>query len=301
MSGKTAALLLCLSLLCSPCVSAQSEGESRPLVLVSMAPVYQLALPLLADTGIELRLLPDSPRSMQSQATLFTRQAERYTGDFAAADSVISIGAVWRTDPLYIATREVNIRAVNIDASKPYSHELDGVAVATSPVTGELSPYFWLSPSNVIRMLDIMAADLARLYPSEAPTISTNLESEKSLYLRMKADFELRLLEAGDPALFALADEFVYLTSDLGIFVEDYFVKQDIDWVGDDYSRLTAALQKSGIGVVLHKWEPSAEIRAAIDAASASLLVLDPLETTTDFRAGMQQNLELILQAFATE
>jgi ABC-type Zn uptake system ZnuABC Zn-binding protein ZnuA len=294
-----AVLLLILQTLCSSNFALAQQDAAERVVLVSMAPIQQLAADLLDNTPLELRLLPDSPRSMQAQATLFTRQADRYAADFAAADSVISIGQVWKTDPLYIATREVNIRVVNIDASKPYSHELDGVAVATSPATGELSPWFWLSPSNVIRTLDIMGADLQRLYPDAATTIAGNLEKSKSRYLQMKADFELKLLEAEDPAVYALADEFVYLTSDLGIFVDDYFVKQDIDWTAEDYSRLTQSLQNSGISVVLHKWEPAEPIKAAIAAAGARLVVLDTLETTTDFAAGLQQNLQALLAAFS--
>jgi ABC-type Zn uptake system ZnuABC Zn-binding protein ZnuA len=293
-----AALLLVLQALCCNLAMAQQD-TAEPVILVSMAPIQQLAAELLDNTPIELRLLPDSPRSMQAQSTLFTRQADRYAADFAVADSVISIGQVWKTDPLYIATREVNIRAVNIDATRPYSHELDGVAVANSPASGEVSPWFWLSPSNVIRTLDIMGADLQRLYPGSAATIAGNLEQSKSRYLAMKADFELALLDAEDPAVFALADEFVYLTSDLGLFVDDYFVKQDIDWTADDYSHLTQNLQNSGIQVVLHKWEPAEPIKAAIAAAGAQLVVLDTLETTTDFAGRLQQNLQALLSAFA--
>jgi ABC-type Zn uptake system ZnuABC Zn-binding protein ZnuA len=291
-------LPLILQLCCCSIAHAQQD-TAEPVILVSMAPIQQLASELLENTPIELRLLPDSPRSMQAQATLFTRQADRFATDFTAADSVISISQVWKTDPLYIATREVNIRAVNIDASKPYSHELDGVAVATSPATGDVSPYFWMSPSNVIRSLDIMGADLQRLYPESATTIAGNLEQSKSRYLQMKADFELKLLAAEDPAVYALADEFVYLTSDLGLFVDDYFVKQDIDWTADDYSRLTQSLQNSRISVVLHKWEPAEPIKAAIAAAGAQLVVLDTLETTADFAAGLQQNLQALLAAFS--
>ena len=287
-------------LFCGACATAQIE-EAHPVVLVSMAPVQQLAAGLLENTNIELRLLPESPRSMQAQATLFTRQKERFTEDFAAADAVISIGQVWLTDPLYIATRETNIRAVNIDASKPYSHELDGVAVARSPVSGDISPWFWLSPSNVIRTLDILGADLQRLYPDSAATIAANLDREKNLFFSMKAEFELELIDVNDPAVYALAEEFVYLTSDLGIFVDDYFVKQDIDWLPEDYDRLTENLGNAGIGVVVHKWDPADEIKSAIAASGARLVVLDSLETTTDFRGGMQKNLQLLLKALADE
>src|SRR5690606_33017748 len=124
ISGWPVGPVFFLFALCSNAASAQS------VVLVSMAPVYELTEPLLAGTDVRLQLLPDEPRSMQAQATLFTRQAERFAASFAEADAVITTGKVWSADPLYTAAREVNIRVVNIDASKPWSHELDGVAVA---------------------------------------------------------------------------------------------------------------------------------------------------------------------------
>lgn len=275
-----------------------NAAYAQPVVLVSLAPIYALTAPLLQGTDVQLKLLPEEPRSMQAQATLFTRQAERFAESFAGADAVITIGKVWTADPLYTAAREVNIRVVNVDASKPWSHELDGVAVANSPASGQVSPYFWLSPSNVIRMLDIIATDLAKLYPDHALTIATNAAREKSSYVQMKSDFERRFIEVDDPVLYALTDEFVYLTSDLGVFVDAYFVKQDIDWTAEDYAALTQRLQDGGIKVVLHKWDPSEEIKKAIAAGGAQLLVLDNLETTADFRAGLNANLSSLVESF---
>ena len=269
-----------------------------PVVLVSMAPLYSLAKPLVAGTNVALTLVPDEPRSMQAQATLFTRQADRFAEQFKRADAVITMGKIWSGDPLYTAVREVNIRVVNIDASKPWSHELDGVAVANSPVTQMVSPYFWLSPSNVIRMLDIIGSDLVRLYPQHAVTIAANLAQEKANYLMLKNDFERRLVAVTDPVVYALTDQFVYLTSDLGVFVEDYFVKQDIDWTDADYLSLASALENAGVRVVLHQWEPSDVIKETISRAGAQLLVLDSLETTTDFRSGLEHDFNTLLSAF---
>jgi ABC-type Zn uptake system ZnuABC Zn-binding protein ZnuA len=288
------ALALCLT----ACMSAAAQQTAeRPLVLTAMAPVYQLTLPLLTNTSIDLQLLPDSPRTMQAQTTVFTRQAERYADVFAKADAVIGIGRLWTGDPVYTTARSFNIRIVNIDASKPWSHQLDGVSVANSPTTNAVSPYFWLSPSNVIRMLDIVGTDLQRLYPADATTIKTNMEREKSSYLQLKSAFEQGLGAIDDPFVYALTDEFVYLTSDIGLFVEDYFVKQDIDWTTEDYSKLTTALRDSGVKVVIHKWEPSAEITKAVTDAGATLVVLDTLETTANFKEGLQQNLDKLISA----
>ncbi len=278
--------------------TASLHAQERPLILTSLAPVYELAAPLVESTHIDLQLLPDSPRSMQTHQTLFVRQADRYVEPFSKADAVITIGRLWAADPFYISARQFNPRVVNIDASKPYSHELDGVAVANSPATGQTSPYFWLSPSNIVRMLDIIGNDLVVLYPAEASTLKANLAREQDRYRAMRADAEARLLEVDDPLVYALTDEFVYLTSDLGLFVADYFVKQDIDWTEADYAQLTRTLQTQEIRVVIHKWEPAEPIAAAISAAGARLVVLDTLETTPDFAAGFAANLDRLLGAW---
>ncbi len=278
------------------CATAQQDA-GRPLVVTAMAPVYQLTLPLLANTNIDLQLLPEAPRPMQAQLTVFTRQADRYAETFRKADAVIGIGRLWTGDPVYTTARGFNIRIVSIDASKPWSHELDGVAVAESPVTNKVSPYFWLSPSNVIRMLEIVGADLQQLYPADATTIKTNLEREKAAYVQLKSAFEQRFIAVDDPFVYALADEFVYLTSDVGLFVDGYFVKQDIDWTAEDYTTLTSALQSAGVKVVIHKWDPTPEISKAVTDAGAMLVVLDTLETTEDFKAGLQQNLDKLIAA----
>jgi ABC-type Zn uptake system ZnuABC Zn-binding protein ZnuA len=287
-------LLLFLYFYCTSSGALAQSVADKPLILVAMAPIYQLTQGLLKDTDLDLQLLPESPRSMEAQRTVFTRQAENYAEIFQAADVVISIGKIW---PFYTTARAFNVRVVNIDASKPWSHELDGVAVADSPVSHQLSPYFWLSSSNVIRVLEIVGHDLQQLYPADAATIKQNLAYEKASYVHLKNDFEQRFIEVADPLVFALADEFVYFTSDMGIFVDDYFVKQDIDWTPEDYSKLTTSIKNSGVKVVIHKWQPTAEIQQAITAGGATLVVLDTLETTENFKAGFEKNFDAVLAA----
>lgn len=293
----TLALLAAIALPIASSNIALAQSDSR-LVLTSIAPIFQLTQTLLNNTDIKVANIPERPRSMAAQASLFSRQAERYEQQFKAADAVITIGKIWPQDSLYTTARHANIRIVNIDASKPWSHITSGVAISSSPVTGEVSPYFWTSLSNTIRALNIIARDLQALYPDQADTITANLDQEKSYYLGLKASFETLFVNVLDPVIYALSDELTYFTSDLGIFVDDYFIKQDIDWTQEDLSKLTAKLIQSDIKVVLHKWQPSEEIQAAIAAADAQLLVLNLMETPLDnYRDAMASNLNKTLAA----
>lgn len=290
-------LLAGLCLVLAAATAAVRAAEERPVVLVSLAPIHALAQELLEGTNVELRLLPESPRSMQSHQALFVRQAERYEADFRAADALIWMGSVWAGDPLYTSVREVNIRAIPIDAARPWSHERDGVALAVSPVNGEPLLPVWLSLGNVIRMIDIIGSDLQALYPGEAARIRDNQMKSRLAWSTLKTETELALLELEDPQLFALADEFAYLARDLGLFVAGYFVKQDLDWTADDLASLTKRLRDGGVQVVVHKWEPDESIRQAVEAAGARLVVLDTLETSTAFRDDFRANLDSLQAA----
>lgn len=290
-------LLFVFLLLLSRGAPAQpAEG----LVLSTLAPLQQLGAALLEGTGIAVENLPAQPRALADQAAFLARQGEQYRERFAQADAVLTLRQLWPGDPLYPHARQANIRIVEIDASHPHSPAGGGIPIAESPVSGERSLRPWLSPPVLLQMLGIVARDLQALFPQAADRIQANLRREQAFYRGALADFETALLAVDDPALFALSDDFVYLTRDLGLFVEDYFVKQDIDWTAEDLAALEARLRASGIRTVLHKWEPAAAIRAAVEAAGAQLVVLDTAETgSAALRDSVTGNLAALLAALA--
>jgi ABC-type Zn uptake system ZnuABC Zn-binding protein ZnuA len=137
------------------------------------------------------------------------------------------------------------------------------------------APYFWLSISNAIRMGDIIAHDLTAVFPDAAPAIAKNLDDLKRSLLVLRGEYQDRLIADGADVVFALTSDFVYLTNDMGLFVDGYFVKQDVRWTETDLAALTKHLRDNDIKVVLHKWLPSEAIQNAIKAAGAKLVVLD--------------------------
>jgi ABC-type Zn uptake system ZnuABC Zn-binding protein ZnuA len=132
-----------------------------------------------------------------------------------------------------------------------------------------------LSPSNGARTADIVAQDLMRLAPADAPKIEANLVSYRRELLELKREYETKLAELADVTVYALGPGLVYLTTDLGIFVDGYFLKQDINWTDADLESFASYLEENDIRVVIHQWEPSEAIRAAIAKAGAQLVVLD--------------------------
>lgn len=299
---RPSVLLTTLLLLASD-VNAQLGGQeattiaSEGTVLTSVGPIYSITHALVEGTGVEVLNMPERARSMAAQPTWLAKQSEPFYETFAEATAVVSMGNLWKYDSFYLTVREQNIHVVNIDATLPYSSQLTGVSVVNSPSNGEASPYFWLSPANIIRSVKIISNDLARLFPESAAVIRSNEQQISAELLAQKRDFEVALVST-DPYIYALADEFSYLTTEYGIYVEDYFVKQDIHWTEEDLAQLTASLKDNGIPIVIHKWEPSDAIQAAIEAGGSTLIVLNTFETSTaDLNTIATENLIKLIAA----
>ncbi len=300
--AKMALLASCVLLTSCINVQVDTQEEGMPehqsnIVLTSVGPIYSITSALVEGTGVEVLNMPDRARSLAAQPTWLAKQSEPFYETFEQADAVVSMGNLWRYDSLYLTVREHNIGVVNIDATLPYSSQLTGVSVVNSPSSGEASPYFWLSPANIIRSAKIISNDLARLFPESAEIIRMNEQQISAELLAQKRDFEVALVST-DPYIYALADEFSYLTTEYGIYVEDYFVKQDINWTEDDLAQLTVTLKEGGIPIVIHKWEPSETIQAAIQAGGSRLVVLNTFETSTaDINVIATENLAQLISA----
>ena len=266
-----------------------ADAEGRTVVVTALPVLYSMTRELTAGTDVVVRNLPPAGRPMSALESYFTLQAERIKPELEAADAVVTMGKLWRGDPLYVAARGANIHVVDVDATKPWSTTLEGVGLVLEPADNvpwasasaaegearEPALYYWLSPANGAQTADIVARDLMRLAPDDAPRIAENLAAFRERVLALKRRYEIELAALPDVTVFALTRDLVYLTTDLGINVDGYFTKQDIDWTDDDAHALTARLRERDIGVVLHRWEPAEPIAAAIAAAGARLVVLE--------------------------
>ncbi len=273
-------------------VESVSKSNHEITVLTSLPVTYFLASSLATDTNIKVLNLPKRGRRLNGQANYFESKAEKLSETFKAASAVVTIGKLWRDDPLFSAARSANIRIVEIDATKPWSNTLEGVSIAmkphqdapwATPSAGEEeetapSIFFWLSLANSARSAEIIAQDLMRLVPEMEAKIKSNLAGLRGKLLELQRQSELALLSAADITVFSLAPELVYFTSEQNLFVDGSFYKQDIDWTEADAADLEKHLKDKGIGAVLHKWEPAEPISKAIKAADAKLVIIETLD-----------------------
>jgi ABC-type Zn uptake system ZnuABC Zn-binding protein ZnuA len=296
------------------CLLGLGAAAQDAKVLTGTQATYSLASALVEGTSIGVANVPEDGRELALLKDYIERRAARLAPTFTAATAVVSLTNALPADPLYRFARAANIGIVDIEAALPWSYDIPGVALVDAPVSdvawavdadqpaAATAPYFWLSISNAIRMADIVAQDLRRLFPEDAPRIATNLDALKRELLAMRNTYQGRLIEAERDVVFALTGDFVYLTNDMGLFVDGYFIKQDVRWTPDDLQNLTSHLKDRDVRVVIHKWMPSEPIQAAIRAAGATLVVLetgDPGITVDDRLAaeGLQQLLERNLEA----
>ncbi|SEU14554.1 ABC-type Zn uptake system ZnuABC, Zn-binding component ZnuA [Pseudomonas sp. NFR09] len=304
-----------LNAMCRPRLALLAVLLGGPLlaqadqVLVALPALYALTSALGDGTRLEVvRVPPDAAVSLQSQANALSRLDASV---FEQATAVVTLSSLWRADPLYAAARRHNLRIVEIDASHSWDAIKPGVAVARVPpndvpwagaqvADDGLSPYAWLGPVNAMRMSALIAADLERLSPVDAPRIERNLTALDSRLRRLKADYGARLLAVPDLRVLSLADEFIYLFGEFGIYVDGWFVRQDIDWSDADCAALTRYLRERDIRVVVHKWAPDARIAKAIEDGGARLVLLDTgADASNGYEALLSSNLDALLAAFA--
>jgi len=266
---------------------AAAAGE-KLLIVTGLQSTYSIARALAKDTGIEVQAGFPPDVGMEEQASYLSKKRR---ADFIAAakraDAAITIRRIWNLDPLFSAVRAQNIRVIEIDASTPFAPEMAGVALLeTSKLQGAegehrpgtASPYIWLSLTNVVRMTDIVAADLRRLSETDAKTIERNQQQFRASILALRAQFDGKLADVDNPAVILLSSDLGYLVTDLGLDITASFAKSDFDWKDADLQALLDKMAKSGTRVVLAAHQPKDKIAAAIKTAGGHLAVLDMID-----------------------
>jgi ABC-type Zn uptake system ZnuABC Zn-binding protein ZnuA len=304
---------LLLVMLCAvPAAMAQDQGV---LVLTSLPATYGITSAIAEGTSVRVENVPKEARPLNALGRYFEKPGEDALALMRRADAVVTIGKLWHEDPLFAAARTQNIRVVNIDATEPYSRTLPGVALIREPdgtapwvdvprasETSAAAPsvYFWLSPSNGARVAEIVAHDLAQLSPKDSKRVLQNLAAYRRKLFALKRTYEEKLAGLENVTVFALTPDFAYLTSDVGVFVDGYFVKQDIEWTPADLAGLSKYLSERKLRVVLHKWEPSEPIRKAVQDAGAQLVVLRTVETG-NYESDLESNLSALFTALSKQ
>ncbi len=259
-----------------PIYSTQAADIGKPLVISSLPATALLADHLAAGTGIETALIIPPSYAMAAQKNYF-RKNKGFAKQAKTAAACITIASAWQNDTLYPFVRRHNIRIVAIDAAAPIDRSRTGVVLLSSQRDGKISPYIWRSPANLARMAEFICIDLQQLFPQYSPTLRKNLLILQRQIFRLRTRFEISFSDRELSAVAALTDAFDYLTSEFGIEVDRYFLKEEIDWTEKDCRDFARYLKENGVRVVLCGHSPREDIAEAIAAAGATPVVLQTL------------------------
>lgn len=303
----------------APVVGARrASAREAVVVAVALRPVFRICAALVEGTSLRIEPVPAKLVGMAQLARTLARSNAALDRQLTAASAVVTAAGVWPEDPLFREARARNIWVVEIDATRSLGREKSSVAVIAQPTTdlpwraqtpsARGLPYVWLGPSNGIRMAEIVAADLKRLSPEDAPRIEANLARFAAAVQALKAEYETRFLALADPRLLALTDRFGYLVNEFGLYVEAHMLEEDVRWTPDDFARLPAFIAERGITHALHHWQPSEQIAATLSRAGVRLVVLDdgegetaaPLTSAADgYQADLRAALDRLLGALS--
>ena len=196
----------------------------KNLVLTSIQPLYSIASSITAGTPINIQSVFGSDTAMETSREALDDK-DFPTDNLKKADAVIDIGRVWSDDFLYERTRMSNIRVIEIDASYPFDKNTSSLFFINNK-KGNINPYIWLSPKNLIKMGAIIERDLSRIYPKYKNKFEDNLNIFSNKVIQIEAEGEKKFLEAENSEVILLSENIKYFLNDFNIFYEEYNPKE---------------------------------------------------------------------------
>ncbi len=268
-------------------------------VLTSIQSVYSIAQNITKNTDIEVYSIFDSDVSMDYGKSAFDNKDLDLTVAKNAV-AVIDVAKVWENDYLYEYTRRQNIKIIEIDASYSFSGDDYSALSLLNYKNGERNPYVWMSLQNTIKMADIIAADLTRLFPKNEKVITTNLKKFTEELKDLENNYLRETLNAKSLSVTALTENLDYLFNELNIFANHV-----------EFSQMTSEnideiMKESGSKIIVSdKWLKK-EVISEIEKKGGKFIVLDTFNIPRElnekmdpdgYLKGMKENLDKLAKA----
>lgn len=291
--------------------------SGNPVILSSQDACLSIAAAMASGTDIQVERAMEEAVRMDDQGRWFKENSAAFAPLAEEARGVISLKSVWENDPLYAYTRRYNIYAVRTDAAEPADPRFAGVGTLKIPESSfpsdrgkrgseaGSSPYVWLSLSNGAKMAELIARDFKRMDPENADIIDENLRLFKQKLIKLKAEYEMALVEADAWSVIALTPEFVYLTDDFNVDVVDYLLKDAYFWSEEDLDYLSRSIEDMDTRVLISSRRISPKLKPVLEEAGAVGVVLETMDAMGSdlppeeiYLAAMRENLQKIVDAF---
>ena len=255
---------------------ARAASPERPLILTGHASTYCLAKALSEGTSLEVAWAwpKGTVWSDQTHVAVSARAAQ--------ATAVITLRCAAPEDALFAAVRALQLAVIEIDATVAPDRRTPVVRVPADGARAAV-PVAPLTLENTTRMAEVIARDLARLHPRDAPRIGENARRVKERLFRLRAETEAKLAEVAALEVVLTAPEFAGLAEELGLSVRP----------ADDPEAIVALANRA----------PPVERPTHLTGAKRQVVVLEtfagePADPEHFFKA-MEKNLAAIVSAFA--
>ena len=251
-----------------------SFSFAENIVITSIQPLYSLTSYLTKGTDIKVYTPFGSDISMT-----MSKESIREEGfDLSIAkkaQAVVDIAKVWPEDVIYGKARMNKINIVEIDASHPYDEKMTTLFFSDYS-NGKVNPYIWTGSKNLVRMVNIIARDLIRLYPQNKAKIEKNITKFTTDLLKIENEANEKLLSVWDAEVISLSENLQYFLNDMNIYTEY------VDYDSVNAQNIVKLIKDKGIKVVVSdRWLKKDAIKALKDAGG-EFVVINTLDIPVD-------------------
>ena len=265
-----------------------SFSFAENIVITSIQPLYSLTSYLTKGTDIKVYTPFGSDVSMT-----MSKDSIREEGfDLAIAkkaQAVVDIAKVWPEDVIYGKARMNKINIVEIDASHPYDEKMTTIFFSDYS-NGKVNPYIWTGSKNLVRMVNIIARDLIKLYPQNKAKIEKNITKFTADLLKIENEANEKLLAVGEAEVISLSENLQYFLNDMNIYTEY------VDYDSVNAQNIVKLIKDKGIKVIVSdRWLKKDAIKA-LKEAGGEFVIINTLDIPMDKDGKMDP--EAILKAF---
>ena len=265
-----------------------SFSFAENIVITSIQPLYSLTSYLTKGTDIKVYTPFGSDISMT-----MSKEAIREEGFNLAvakkAQAVVDIARIWPEDVIYGKARMNKINIVEIDASHPYDEKMTTLFFSDYS-NGKVNPYIWTGSKNLVRMINIIARDLIRLYPQNKAKIEKNITKFTADLLKIENEANEKLLAVGEAEVISLSENLQYFLNDMNIYTEY------VDYDSVNAQNIVKLIKDKGIKVIVSdRWLKKDAIKA-LKEAGGEFVIINTLDIPMDKDGKMDP--EAILKAF---
>lgn len=265
-----------------------SFSFAENIVITSIQPLYSLTSYLTKGTDIKVYTPFGSDISMT-----MSKEAIREEGFNLAvakkAQAVVDIARIWPEDVIYGKARMNKINIVEIDASHPYDEKMTTLFFSDYS-NGKVNPYIWTGSKNLVRMVNIIARDLIKLYTQNKAKIEKNITKFTADLLKIENEANEKLLAVGEAEVISLSENLQYFLNDMNIYTEY------VDYDSVNAQNIVKLIKDKGIKVIVSdRWLKKDAIKA-LKEAGGEFVIINTLDIPMDKDGKMDP--EAILKAF---